>query len=86
MAADTHTIEVDAETAEMLSRRASERGLTIPELVAEFALIADAEDVSELERRSQAISDGKDKTVPHDEVARWLKTWGTPAFRPWSTK
>ena len=86
MAADTHIIEVDAETAGTLARRAAERGLTVPELVAELALVSEAEDIAELERRSRAIRDGTDKTIPHEEVVRWLETWGTPAFRPWSSK
>jgi hypothetical protein len=21
--------------------------------------------------------------VPHDRVVQWLRTWGTPGFRPW---
>lgn len=84
--ADTHTIQVDAETADALARQAAERGITIPELVAELALVAEADDLAELERRSLAISNGTEKTIPHEEVVRWLETWGTPAFRPWSAK
>ena len=25
-------------------------------------------------------------TVPHEEVVRWLDTWGTPAYRPWADR
>ena len=35
--------------------------------------------LAELERRWEA-ADGA-ALVPHDEVARWLKSWGSPAFR-----
>lgn len=85
--ADTHTIEIDAETADMLTRQASERGLTVAELVAELALTAAGDaDIAELERRSRAIHEGKEKTIPHEEVVRWLETWGAPSFRPWSAK
>ncbi len=42
----------------------------------------DFDQIVELERRWAAIEAGE-PTVPHEEVVRWLKTWGTPAFRPW---
>jgi predicted transcriptional regulator len=42
----------------------------------------DLDELPELERRWAAIEAGE-ATVPHDEVVRWLETWGTPAFRPW---
>jgi predicted transcriptional regulator len=42
----------------------------------------DLDELAELERRWAAIEAGE-ATVPHDEVVRWLETWGTPAFRPW---
>jgi hypothetical protein len=80
--ADTHTIEVDAETAIALARQAAERGITISELVAELALVAEADDLSELERRWEAVQSGAEKTIPHEEVVEWLRTWGTSDFRP----
>jgi predicted transcriptional regulator len=40
------------------------------------------DELAELDQRWAAIEAGE-ATVPHDEVVRWLKTWGTPAFRPW---
>jgi hypothetical protein len=82
------TIEVDARVAEALEVRAGERGISVGELVAELAALAgaqelpDANDIAELDRRWAAIQAGE-ATVPHSEVARWLETWGTPAFKPW---
>ncbi len=81
--ADTHTIHVDAETADRLAVRAAERGMTVPELVAELALAAAGEaDMAELDRRWQAVQSGAEKTIPHNEVVEWLGTWGTSDFRP----
>ncbi len=45
-------------------------------------LAIDPDELAELDRRWAAIEAGE-ATVPHDEVVRWLETWGTPAFRPW---
>jgi len=84
MAMKSQTIEVDAETAALLERRAAERGVSISQLVSELVpLAADASTIAELERRWAAIECGE-QTVPHDEVTRWLKTWGTPGFKPWT--
>jgi predicted transcriptional regulator len=41
----------------------------------------DLDELAELERRWAAIEAGE-ATIPHDELVRWLETWGTPAFRP----
>jgi hypothetical protein len=41
--------------------------------------------IQELDRRWAAIQAGE-PTVAHDEVVRWLETWGTPAFRPWADR
>jgi predicted transcriptional regulator len=40
------------------------------------------EDIAELDRQWAEIEAGA-PTVPHEKVARWLETWGTPAFKPW---
>jgi hypothetical protein len=32
--------------------------------------------------RGPSVSD-LEATVAHEDVARWLETWGTPAFKPW---
>ena len=79
-------IEVDAETAEALEARAVARGVSVAEIVAELlalderSAIADDDEIAELDRRWRSVEAGA-KTIPHDEVVRWLQTWGTPAFR-----
>ena len=40
------------------------------------------DEIAELDRRARAAAEGT--VVPHDEVAAWLATWGTPRFKPWS--
>jgi hypothetical protein len=35
-----------------------------------------------LDRQWAAIKNGQ-ATIPDATVLRWLRTWGTPAFRPW---
>ena len=40
------------------------------------------EELRELDRQWEAIQAGE-PTVPHEDVVRWLATWGTPAFKPW---
>jgi predicted transcriptional regulator len=51
----------------------------------EVPAAVDPDELAELERRWAAIEAGE-PTVPHDEVVRWLETWGTPAFRPWGMR
>jgi len=41
-----------------------------------------AEDVAELDRRWAAVQD-RQATVPQDKVVRWLRTCGSPAYKPW---
>jgi predicted transcriptional regulator len=36
--------------------------------------------LARLDRQWTAIKEGE-ATVSHEEVLRWLQTWGTPAFR-----
>jgi predicted transcriptional regulator len=56
----------------------------VADLVALDASVAvDTDDLAELERQWAAIESGEVPTVPHEEVARWLETWRTPAFKPW---
>ncbi len=84
----TQTIEVDDDTATALKRRAAERGVTVPELVAELVTLAassaeaESDDIAELDRRWEAF-EAQDSVVSNDQVVRWLRTWGTPAFRSW---
>lgn len=88
MAPSKRTIEIDDKTAAALESRAAEVGLSVPELLAEMvaaegasSALPDAE-LTELDRQWTAIKAGE-PTVAHDDVVRWLDTWGTPRFRPW---
>jgi predicted transcriptional regulator len=40
-----------------------------------------AKGLTELDRQWIAIKAGE-LTIAHDDVVRWLDTWGTPNFRP----
>jgi predicted transcriptional regulator len=84
----TQTIEIDDDTAIALKQRAQERGVSVPELVAELVTLeaspanAEAADIAELDRRWKAF-EAQGSAVANDDVVRWLRTWGTPAFRSW---
>ena len=88
MTTTKRTIEVDDVTAAALESRAAESGLSVSELLAQMvarqrdAAKVPAAELAALDREWAAIKDGT-PTVPHDEVVRWLETWGTPEFRPW---
>ncbi|MFL6972978.1 MAG: hypothetical protein ACJ8F2_13790, partial [Xanthobacteraceae bacterium] len=79
---------IDEHTAEVLEAQAAARGVTIGQVVADLVAFidpqvsADAEELAELDRQWAAIEAGE-PTIPHEQVARWLETWGTPAFKPW---
>ncbi|MGA2941316.1 MAG: hypothetical protein ABSE50_04720 [Xanthobacteraceae bacterium] len=82
------TIEVDDATATALETRAAEVGLSVPELLAEMVAVKGAanlsrDEVDDLDRQWAAIKAGA-PTVAHDDVVRWLDTWGTSGFRPWN--
>jgi predicted transcriptional regulator len=82
----TETIEVDSATASVLKARAAARGVSVSQVVAELVPFAvDDAAIAELDRRWAAIEAGE-LTVPHEEVERWLRTWGTPEFRLWSER
>jgi predicted transcriptional regulator len=87
----TQTIEIDDGTAAALKQRAEERGVSVPELVAELVTLeassadVDRSDIAELDRRWKAF-EAQDLAVSNEEVVRWLQTWGTPAFRKWRNK
>jgi predicted transcriptional regulator len=87
----TQTIEIDFDTATALKQRAAERGVSVPELVAELVTLeaapadADVDDVAELDRRWKAFEQ-QGSVVANDDVVRWLTTWGTPAFRNWRNR
>ena len=82
------TIEVNAHTADVLQACAAELGVTVSELVAELAaldsdpIVVESDEIAELDRRWKKIEAGQ-ATAPHERVVRWLRTWGTPRFRPW---
>jgi predicted transcriptional regulator len=84
----TQTIEIDDDTATALKLRAQERGVTVPELVAELVTLeagpveAEAADIAELDRRWKAF-EAQGSVAANDDVVRWLHTWGTPEFRSW---
>ena len=87
MIRDTDTIEVDKATADTLKARAAERGVSVADLLAEMvregeAVEVDPAEIAELDRRWAKIKAGE-ATVAHDDVVRWLNTWGTSAFKPW---
>lgn len=83
------TIEVDEATAAELKRCAAERGVSVSEVLAELAPLAaditDADDIAELDRRYAAVKAGA-PTYSNEEVIRWLRTWGTPDYKPWPEK
>jgi hypothetical protein len=81
-------MEVDERTAEALRARAADLGVTVSELLAELAtleaesVVVESDEIVELDRRWKKLEAGQ-STVPHTRVVRWLRTWGTPRFRPW---
>jgi hypothetical protein len=88
MAPKTQTIEVDEATAATLRGRAEAQGMSVAELVAGMTAISgtpvvlSAADLADLDRQWASVKSGE-ATVSHDEVTRWLHSWGTPSFRPW---
>jgi hypothetical protein len=83
---DTRLIAVDSGTATVLERHAAERGTTVAQIVAELLPATVGGDaLVDLQRRWEAVEGGA-ATVPHEEVARWLKTWGTAEFKAWDDR
>jgi Putative addiction module component len=88
MVTTTRKIEVEEATAAALERRAAEQGVSVSDLLSDLAELfgtpvsVDAAGIEELDRRWAAAKSDPD-TVPHADVVRWLKTWGTPVFKPW---
>jgi predicted transcriptional regulator len=85
------TIEVDDATANALEAHAAESGLSVSELLARMVerqrtpAKVPAAELAGLDREWAAIKSGA-PTVPHEEVVRWLETWGTPEFRSWNNR
>jgi hypothetical protein len=81
------SIDIDKHTADVLQMRATELGVTVPQLIAELAALdstprdADADEIAELDRRAARAT--PDSRVPQGRVVQWLPTWGRPGFRPW---
>jgi predicted transcriptional regulator len=87
MARQTDVIEIDKATADTLKQRAAELGISIEEFLAAVAaetgvVRVDPGEIAELDRRWAKVEAGA-RTVPNEEVVRWLETWGTPGFMPW---
>jgi hypothetical protein len=81
-------IEVDERTADVLQARAAELGVTVSELVAELAtldsdpVVVESDEIAELDRRWKKLEAGE-SAIQHEHAVRWLRTWGTAAFRRW---
>jgi hypothetical protein len=41
--------------------------------------------MAQLDQQWAVIKAGE-PTVPHQDVVRWLDTWGSPSFRRWSDR
>jgi hypothetical protein len=71
----TQIIEIDHDTAMSLEQRAAERGLSVPELVAELVTLeagpadADVDDIVELDRRWKAFG-AQGSVAANDDVGR----------------
>jgi hypothetical protein len=84
MQVKTRTIEITERTADALEARAASEGVSVDQMIDTLlsARPSAEEELVELERRWAAVQAGE-KTVPHSDVVRWLKTWGTSDFAPW---
>ncbi len=84
----SQTIEIDEATATALKERADARGMTVPELVAQYVsedcepVAVDRAQLAEFDRRWSAGEKGQ-TPVPHDKVVRGLGAWGGASFKPW---
>ena len=85
----TATVTIDTDTAARIENRAGEIGVTPAQFVAELVRSEEGGDhvdssvVEDLETRWAEVEAGGE-TIPHEDVRRWLKTWGTSDFKPWS--
>ena len=82
------TIEVEERTAVKLEALAALAETTVADVLARIVepegdpFPLSPEEIAELDRQWQEIEAGA-PTYPHEQVAAWLRTWGTPAFKPW---
>ncbi|MCD0420277.1 hypothetical protein LOC51_23925 [Rubrivivax sp. JA1024] len=92
MASKRQLIEVDETTATRLRERADAQGISVAEVVASLTALSEspveisAEDLADLDRQWAAIQSGQEVTIPHEQVAQWLETWGTPDYKPFPVK
>jgi hypothetical protein len=98
MTAKTHTIEVDEQTATVLKARASARGMSVAELLADLAgaegLPPDLQAIRNagegpwapgvLAEDARRLADfhRTREAVPWDDVKAWMQSWGTPDELP----
>src|SRR5690349_18746891 len=91
-------IEIDERTADLLEARASARGMSIGDLIADLAVddvlppnLAAMRDAGEgpwsaetlaEDRRRLAEFERTREGVPWDEVKAWMMSWGTPNELP----
>jgi hypothetical protein len=73
----TQTIELDDATATALRQRAEERGVSVPELLAELLVLeagptrAGDDEIAELDRRWNAF-EAQVSVISNDDVVRWV--------------
>lgn len=98
MSTKLRTIEVDERTAAVLEARASARGLSVAELVADLATSQSlptelqamcdnsegpwSPEVLAEDARRLAEFERTREGVSWDEVKTWMRSWGTPDERP----
>jgi len=86
----TVRVDIDQHTAALLEARATELGVTVPELIAELAALdgsareVSADEMAELDARTTRAT--TDTPVSHEHVVQWLRTWGTREYRPWQDR
>lgn len=91
MIAVTRKIEVAEVVAAELESRAVAEGTTVATIVARLVELdrvpypLSREEIADLDRQWDAIQAGA-PTIPHADVEAWLRTWGTPAFKPWDSR
>ena len=86
MATGRRLIEIEAAAAERLEAGAVRFGMSLSDYVLTLADDSGGRegDLRELTQRLDATRDPQ-AAVDHVEVVRWLETWGTPAYRSWSS-
>lgn len=81
--AEQLTVSISKRVKERLRQIAKETRRSEEEIAAdalEDAFVYSEEDLESIRRGLEDIAAGR--TVPHEEVAAWLRTWGTPDEKP----